>query len=245
MMTGEFFTNPQTTAPAATTFMGGAAAPAAPSGNYWASNNGQQGGSGAVPSDPRMGGATATMIYQQLGYWDGNPTEIDIFSDIIRAAAPVGRFLVTDQGFPALAQFLSSLIDYKLVNFFKEFKMGIVQDESGAMFLQPLPEQTTDEGKRLQTITMAEVATNMTAISEQLKVTLIAQADDLLSKHRQAAQMRAAQTGFDGILADAVGGEQSGGGLSRLVSGVVNTGMRAVGVPVPPVAQPSPPPPFR
>jgi hypothetical protein len=243
-MTGQFFTNPQSTAPVATGFMPPAgAAPVAPSGNYWAANNG--GAAGAVPSDPRMGGATATMIYQQLGYWDGNPTEIDIFSDIIRAAAPVGRFLVTDQGFPAMAQFLSSLIDYKLVNFFKEFKMGVVQDESGSMFLQPLPEQTTDEGKRLQTITMAEVATDMTAISEQLKVTLIAQADDLLSKHRQAAQMRAAQTGFDGILADAVGGEQSGGGLSRLVSGVMNTGMRAVGVPVPPVAQPSPPPPFR
>jgi len=239
-MTGQFFTNPQATAPVATGFMPSAPVP---SGNPYQP---QQPSPSGYSGDPRSGAATATMIYQQLGYWDGNPTEIDIFSDIIRAASPVGRFLAGEHGFPAFAQFFSSLLDYKLVNFFKEFRMGVVQDEAGAMFLQPLPEQPTDEGKRLQTVTMADVAADITAISEQLKDTLIAQADDLLAKHRQAAQMIAAQSGLDGILASAVDGNQGNGALSRMISGAGNTALRMVGVPIPAASlQPPPPPLYR
>ena len=133
-MADNFFSNPNTAPTPATGFLAPAAPP--PSGNPH--YNSQQ-YANVAGGNPQMGGATAAMIYQRLGYWDGNPTEIDIFSDIIRAASPVGRFLASEQGFPALAQFFSQLIDYKLVSFFKEYKIGMVQDEAtGAMYLQPL-----------------------------------------------------------------------------------------------------------
>ena len=95
----------------------------------------------------------------------------------------------------------------------------------------PLSEQPTEEGKRLATMTIAEVATSMSSISEQLKNTLIAQADDLLANHKQAAQMKASQTGIDGILSDAVDGNNQGL-VGKLAGGVTNFGLRAMGVPV-------------
>ena len=242
-MAENFFSNPNP-APQSTGFMTPAApAQVAPTGNPFVNQGAPVNGYGA---NPQMGAATAAMIYQRMGYWDGNPTEIDIFSDIIRAASPMGRFLASEQGFPALAQFFSTLIDYKLVSFFKEYKLGMVQDENGQMFLQPLAEQPSERGKELHTMTMAEVSTTMSAISEQLKSTLLAQADELLSNHRQAAQMRAAQQGLDGIIADAVDGNGGrGGALSSIISGVTNTAMRSVGIPVPPAATGPPPPPGR
>ena len=136
-MADNFFNN--TAQPASNTGFMPAAAPAQPpNGNPWISSPPVNGASYSGVTDPRMGGATAAMIYQRMGYWDGNPTEIDIFSDILKASSPVSRFLASEQGFPALAQFLSVLIDYKLVSFFKDFKLGMVQDEAtGSMYLRP------------------------------------------------------------------------------------------------------------
>ena len=93
-------------------------------------------------------------------------------------------------------------------------------------------------------MTMAEVSTSMTAISEQLRNTLIAQADALLADHRQAAGLIAAQGGMEGIVAELTdGGGRKGGMLSAVVGGVTNTALRAVGVPVAPASHQPPPPP--
>lgn len=244
-MADNFFTNqPSNAAP------NGFMPQGAPAGNPWQHAQPTQ-PVGGVPqgvqysTNPAMAAASAAMIYQRLGYWDGQPTEIDIISDIVKSATPVGRFLATEQGLPAMAQFLSVLLDYKLVNFFKDFKLGMVQDEAtGAMYLQPLAEQPTDRGKELQTMTMAEVSTAMSSISEQLKHTMIAQADELLSNHRQAAQLMAQQSGVDDVLS-AVSGKQKGGIIGAVVGGVANTGLRALGMPVPAVNSMPPPPPGR
>ena len=241
-MADNFFNNP---APAQQN--AGFMSNSAPAGNPWMQQQQpQQGMPPQYATNPQMAAASAAMIYQQMGYWDGNPTEIDIFSDLLKASSPVARFLASEQGFPAMATFFSTLLDYKLVNFFKEFRIGVVQDESGAMFLQPVPEQPTEKGKELATITMAEVSTSMTAISEQLKSTLIAQADQMLSNHKQAAGLRAQQSGVEGVIADMVEGNSSKGGvLSGIVSGVANTAMRSMGMPVAPVSNMPPPPPGR
>lgn len=242
-MVDNFFNNNTAQPSTGAGFMAAPAPSPAPAGNPWMGNGQVNGAAYSGVTDPRMAGATAAMIYQRMGYWDGNPTEIDIFADILKASSPVSRFLASEQGFPALAQFFSVLIDYKLVSFFKEFKLGMVQDEAtGSMYLQPLPEQPTDEGKRLATMTIAEVSTAMSSISEQLKNTLIAQADELLANHKQAAQMKASQTGIEGILSDAADGN-SQGMISKVAGGVLNTGLRAFGVPVAPASAGPPPPP--
>lgn len=241
-MADNFFANPSP-APSNTNFI--PSQNAAPQGNYWAQQSQAQNGHAAqYATNPQMAGASAAMIYQRLGYWDGQPTEIDVISDIIKASTPVSRFLSSEQGLPALAQFLSVLIDYKLVNFFKEYKIGMVQDEAtGSMYLQPLAEQPTDRGKELHTMTMAEVSTTMSGISEQLRATLIAQADELLSSHRQAAGLLAQATGVEGVIADALDGGKSG--KPGLLTTVLNTAGRAAGLPLPPVNnnQGMPPPP--
>jgi len=244
-MADNFFTNQPPNAAPSNGFM----PQAAPVGNPWQQPAQPVVGvqqSGQYSTNPAMAAASAAMIYQRLGYWDGQPTEIDIISDIVKSATPVGRFLATEQGLPAIAQFFSVLLDYKLVNFFKEFKLGMVQDEaSGAMYLQPLAEQPTDRGKELQTMTMAEVSTAMSSISEQLKHTMIAQADDLLSNHRQAAQLMAQQSGVDDVISAVTGNKQKQGIIGAVVGGVANTGLRALGMPVPAVNSMPPPPPGR
>jgi len=97
-------------------------APAPPMGNPY----GQQQQYGGQQYDPRYSQQTAAMIFQELGYRDGNPSEIDIFSDIVRSASPVARFLTGGHsgmiGLQVLAQFFSTMMDYKLVSFFKDFK---------------------------------------------------------------------------------------------------------------------------
>ena len=81
-MAENFFSNPNP-APQSTGFMTPAApAQVAPTGNPFVNQGAPVNGYGA---NPQMGAATAAMIYQRMGYWDGNPTEIDIFSDIMTA----------------------------------------------------------------------------------------------------------------------------------------------------------------
>jgi len=211
-------------------------------GNPWMTQQPQQQpGYPQYATNPQMGAASAAMIYQQMGYWDGNPTEIDIISDIIKASAPVSRFLAAEQGLPALATFLSVLLDYKLVNFFKDFKIGVVQGEDGQMFLQPVAEQPTDKGKELSTMTMAEVQTSMTSISETLKSTLIANADQQLANHRQAAGLKAQQMGVEGVISDALDGGKSG--KPGILATTLNLVGRSAGLPLPPVNQGTMPPP--
>lgn len=202
---------------------------------------GGQAGYSGYGADPRYQQASAAMIYQELGYRDGNPTEIEIFSDIIRSASPVARFLSSEQGLNVLAQFFSTMLDYKLSSFFKEFRLAIVQDESGAMHIAPAIEQVSEKGKELMTTTMAEVTADMAMISQTLQQTLLQAADRTLASHREAAKISASQGLVSSMLDDAVGGNKGPGVLSTLT----NFGLRTMGVPVGPAqapAMPNPPP---
>jgi hypothetical protein len=189
--------------------------------------------------DPRYQQASAAMIYQELGYRDGNPTEIEIFSDIIRSASPVARFLSSEQGLNVLAQFFSTMLDYKLSAFFKDFRLAIIQDESGAMHIAPAIEQVSEKGKELMTTTMAEVTADMAMISQTLQQTLLQAADKTLAAHREAAKISASQGLVSSMLDDATGAKGPG-----VLSTLTNFGLRTMGVPVGPAqpAMPSPPP---
>jgi len=190
-----------------------------------------------------MGPAAAAMIYQSMGY-QGQPTEIDIISDLVKNQAPVARFLVSEQGFPALATFLGVFLDYKLVQFFKNYRIGVVQDESsGQMYLQPMPEQPTEQGKELHTMTIAEVQSSIASISDMLRSNLIARADEVVSKHKQAANALAQGSMVEGMMAEAVSSNK--GAIAGAASGALNLGLRALGVPVPAASASPPPPPGR
>ena len=196
--------------------------------------------------DPRYA-MTADMIYREMGYRDGNPTEIDIFTDLIKGAAPVERFLVGDgwadgNGLAILAHFFSKLLDYKLVSFFKDFKLAIVQDEAGAMFIAPAPEQDTERGKELALTTIAEVSAEMSMIQANLRTNLLDAAERKLVSHREASKIIAQQGGISQLLEEATGnnGQKGGGGV---LSGLANFGLRTMGVPVPPAQTGMPPPP--
>ena len=107
------------------------------------------------------------------------------------------------------------------------------------MFIAPAVEQSSERGKSLATTTQAEVQTEMSKISETLKGTLIANNEQVLSAHRQAANIKAQSSGLSSILDEATGAKQGGGGLAKLV----NFGARAAGFPVAPIQQGGPPPP--
>jgi hypothetical protein len=216
-----------------------AAAPAAAYGNPY---GGQQ--YGGQQFDPRYSQQTAHMIYQELGYRDGNPSEIDVFSDIVRSASPVARFLTAGDsgmiGLQVLAQFFSTMLDYKLVSFFKDFKLSIVQDESGAMHIAPALEQDTERGKELNSTTMAEVSSDLTSITQTLQRDLLQSANHTLTSHREAAKIISQQGGISQMLDEASGKRGGGPGI---VSSVLNFGLRTAGVPVPPATGGMPPPP--
>ncbi|MBT93232.1 MAG: hypothetical protein CMA60_00190 [Euryarchaeota archaeon] len=183
---------------------------------------------------------SASMMYQQLGYWNGNPTEVDIISDLLKAQTPMATFLASEQGLPIMAQLFSVLFDFKMTSFFKDFRLAIVQDEGGNMFIAPAVEQTTERGKALATTTQAEVQTEMANISDTLRNTLIAGSEQIISTHKQAASIKAQSSGLTSIIDEATGGtNQNGGGLTKLV----NFALRAGGAPIPPVQQGGPPPP--
>jgi hypothetical protein len=214
-----------------------------PAGNPYQQQQQPFGGGGGGGFDPRYQQASATMIYQELGYRDGNPTEIEIFSDIIRSASPVARFLATEQGLNVLAQFLSTMLDYKLSSFFKDFKLSIVQEESGAMHIAPAVEQVSEKGKLLMTTTMAEVTTDMAMISQTLQSTLLQAADRTLASHREAAKLSASQGAMASLFDEATGQNKGPGVLSTMA----NFGLRTMGVPVGPAqppagTMPNPPP---
>jgi hypothetical protein len=215
-------------------------APAPPMGNPY----GQQQQYGGQQYDPRYSQQTAAMIFQELGYRDGNPSEIDIFSDIVRSASPVARFLTGGHsgmiGLQVLAQFFSTMMDYKLVSFFKDFKLSIVQDEAGAMHIAPALEQDTERGKELISTTMAEVSTDLNSITQTLQNELLQSANHTLTSHREAAKIIAQQGGISQLLDEAAGGQKRGPGV---MSSVINFGLRTAGVPVPPVQQGGMPPP--
>ena len=197
--------------------------------------------------DPRYA-MTADMIYREIGYRDGNPTEIDIFSDLLNGTAPVERFLVGDgwnegDGLSILAHFFSKLLDYKLVSFFKDFRLSIVQDADGAMFIAPAPEQTSERGKELALTTIAEVSAEMNMISQNLQTNLLESANRKLASHREAAKIIAQQGGITALLDEAAGGGKGGPGV---MSTALNFGLRTLGVPVgPPQGTQPPPPPGR
>ena len=194
---------------------------------------------GSGMQDPQAMYQSASMIYQKLGYWNGNPTEIDIIGDLLKHQSGIAKFLASEQGLPIIAQLFSVLFDFKMTSFFKDFKLAIVQDDGGNMFIAPAVEQSSERGKSLATTTQAEVQTEMSKISETLKGTLIANNEQVLSAHRQAANIKAQSSGLSSILDEATGAKQGGGGLAKLV----NFGARAAGFPVAPIQQGGPPPP--
>jgi len=199
---------------------------------------------GGQQYDPRYSQQTAHMIYQELGYRDGNPSEIDVFSDIVRSASPVARFLTGGEsgmiGLQVLAQFFSSILDYKLVSFFKDFKLSIVQDEGGAMHIAPALEQDSERGKELISTTMAEVSSELTSITQTLQRELLQSSNHNLASHREAAKIISQQGGLSQML-DEASGKRSGG--PGVISSVLNFGLRTAGVPVPPATGGMPPPP--
>lgn len=199
---------------------------------------GTMGAAGGYGQNPEAMYQSASMMYQQLGYWNGNPTEVDIISDLLKAQAPMAKFLASEQGLPIMAQLFSVLFDFKMTSFFKDFKLAIVQDEGGNMFIAPAMEQTSERGKSLATTTQAEVQTEMTKISETLRSTLIANSEQVISMHKQAASIKAQSSGLTSMLDEATGA-QSGGGLAKLI----NFGARAMGAPIPPTQSGGPPPP--
>ena len=183
---------------------------------------------------------SASMMYQQLGYWNGSPTDVDIISDLLKAQTPVAKFLASEAGLPIMAQLFSVLFDFKMTSFFKDFRLAIAQDEGGNMFIVPATEQTTERGKALATTTQAEVQTEMMKISETLRSSLIAQSEQVVSMHKQAASIKAQSSGIAGMLDEATGAQAgSGGGLAKLI----NFGARAMGAPIPPTQAGGPPPP--
>mgnify|MGYP003387443375 CR=1 FL=1 len=211
--------------------------------------NGYQGGAAgrgyqAGGMDPNSMYQSASMLYQQLGYMNGSPTEVDIIADLLSAQQPLAKFLASDNGLPIMAQLFSALFDFKMTSFFKEFRLAIIQDEAGAMFIAPATEQITERGKALATTTQAEVQAEMAKISDTLRNTLIAGSEMTINTHRQAASMKMQSSGLASVLDEATGAQAGGpGGLARLI----NFTARAAGAPIPPLqnGQTPPPPPGR
>ena len=72
---------------------------------------------------------------------------------------------------------------------------------------------------------------------------ILAGGDARVAKHKQAAGLAASQTGLAGLLAAAAGEDGSQQGQPGFMQIAANTGLRALGLPVAPIAMQPPPPP--
>ncbi len=197
-----------------------------------------------VPSAPPMGmppgyGANPYAAYQptpqalwmQLGY-QTEPSLVELMKDfVVKGSLDSARFAV-DGGFFAQMAIMEILLDYRLKEFFTNFRLEIHQDlaQEGAMFIKPAPEQPTDEGKRLATLTQNDLTAKVEEIKTAIKDNLLAEQDARIDLHVQAAAL-ASQQGFVGsLLEDAAGNKQ--GGIVSATAGVVGGVLRsAAGLP--------------
>ena len=174
---------------------------------------------------------TPQALWAQLGY-QTEPSLVELIRDlVVQNSLDSARFSV-DGGFFANMAIMESLIDYRLKEFFTNFRLEIHQDvtQEGAMFIKPAPEQPTEEGKRLATLTQSDLTAKVEEIKSAIKDNLLATADQKIELHVQAAAL-ATQQGFVGsLLEDAAGNKQ--GGIVSATAGVVGGVLRsAAGLP--------------
>lgn len=197
-----------------------------------------------VPTSPPMGmppgfGANPYAAYQptpqalwmQLGY-QTEPSLVDLLKDfVVKGSADSARFAV-DGGFFAQMAIMEILLDYRLKEFFTNFRLEIHQDlnQEGAMFIKPAPEQPTDEGKRLATLTQNDLTAKVEELKGAIKDNLLAEQDQRIDLHVEAARL-AAQQGLMGSLLEEAAGGQKGGIVSATASVVGGALRSAAGLP--------------
>ena len=184
---------------------------------------------------------TPEMLYWELGYM-GEPNLTELLNDLLASHNDTARFLSQQKGLGALAELFSVILDYKLTNFFENYRINIVEDAEGT-FLKPAADQGSVEGQRLKQVNDTSVGSTIQAIGEKMTMDILAQGDDRIAKHKQAAGLAASQTGLASLLEAAAGGDAASQGQPSFLQIAANTGMRALGVPVPAVTSYPPPPP--
>lgn len=169
------------------------------------------------------------QLWAQLGF-RGEPTLVEIFKDLNQASNDSARFAVGG-GFLALAQIVQQVMDYRLTQFFTNFRIELhqVDDGTGAMFLKPAAEQPTDEGRRLQTLTENDLTAQIENIKGAISNNLLAEADAKIDLHAEASRLAAQQGLLGGLLEESTAKQ---GGIVSATAGVVGGVLRsAAGLP--------------
>ena len=178
------------------------------------------------------------QLWAQLGFM-GEPTLVEIIRDINKAGNDSARFAVGG-GFLALSQIIQQVMDYRLTQFFTNFRIELHQmpDGSGAMFLKPAAEQPTDEGRRLQTLTENDLTAQIENIKGAINSNLLAEADAKIDLHSEAARLAAQQGLLGGLLEDSAGGKPGlVSGAAGIVGGVLRSAAGLPPAPKPPGTQ--------
>ena len=172
----------------------------------------------------QVGGAnpylTPDQLWMALGYYT-QPTEVDIDADLLNSSNPMATFLTEQQGMLILAQLISTVVDHRLKEFFESYMIMLMEAEDGSgMFLKPKIEQISEEGIRLKNLSAASVQAELSGLSQHLHTTVVAPGQQIISTHKQAAGLAAQQLGIEGLLGDAMGGDDAGGpgALARLAN---------------------------
>jgi hypothetical protein len=187
---------------------------------------------------------TPEVIYWGMGYM-GEPTLVDIIADLVASQNDTARFFSEQKGLLAFAEVMGILLDVKLSNFFEHFRINFMEDDDG-MFLKPAAEQSSTEGQRLKQLQNTAVATTIQNIGDQMVQGILSTGEqqfsnERIAKHRQAANLAAQQTGLASLLDEFTGPDDPM--KPGIIPTVINTGLRAVGVPVAPLVPSYPPPP--
>ncbi len=173
-----------------------------------------------------------------MGY-QAEPTMVEVVRDLVKASNDSARFAVGG-GFVALSQIVQETIDFRLTQFFTNFRIEIHQVEggSGAMFLKPAAEQPTEEGKRLQTLTNSDLSAKIEEIKSAINDNLLAGADSTISLHAQAAALATQQGIVGGLLQEAATNGRGGivSGAASVVGGVLRSAAGLPPAPKPPGA---------
>jgi len=209
-----------------------------------------QGGNNAAPAPPPIPtgnpynnagqyqqNITSPMFYfGQLGYAQ-EPTLVDVIADIVQDNEDMGDFLANG-GFQALSDVVKETIDNRLKNFFSGLVLIQEKSEDGNVF-RISTELSGDETKAVLSKSDSDLTTAITEISGSVRTVLVDPNHSRIKLHREAAKTQRDSGLMGQLMADAVGNEQQGGGVTGFLGNMLGNTVR-VGLGQPPNLQQPP-----
>ena len=187
---------------------------------------------------------TAQEIWQSLYGRPSSPPDLLLFKEILELSS-TNRVFMSKEFLPAMASMISDLVKVELRRFFSDYRVDLMEDDSGMYLSGNGPGSQTEAGMKYLELTSESVAAKISTIGDSM----IAGATERDQRLQQIlnAVIKEEASSISNLIED-VSSESGRQGLIQSLLGLgVNTATTTMGVgpviPMTPVANQPPPPP--